>query len=97
MNKKHWEPPSHQKNECIQKFPDWVNNEINNNKNKHSSRSNTERYGGKTHKADSPNSDTTAPSGREQYRLQFSFQAANPETFGYALVFAWFEHPFDLL
>jgi hypothetical protein len=33
---------------CIQKFPDWVDNEINNN-NKHSLRSNTKGYGGKTH------------------------------------------------
>jgi hypothetical protein len=32
---------------CIQKFPDWVNNEINNNK--HSLRSNRKGYGGKTH------------------------------------------------
>jgi len=31
----------------IQKFPDWANNEINNNK--HSLRSNTESYDGKTH------------------------------------------------
>jgi hypothetical protein len=34
---------------CIQKFPDWVDNEINNNKKKHSLRSNTKGYGGKTH------------------------------------------------
>jgi hypothetical protein len=42
----------------IQKFPDWVNNEINddddddnnnNNSNKHSLRSNTKGYGGKIH------------------------------------------------
>jgi hypothetical protein len=33
---------------CIQKFPDWVDNEINNN-NKHSLRSNIKGYGGKTH------------------------------------------------
>jgi hypothetical protein len=33
--------------ECIQKFPDSVDNEINNNK--HSLRSNTNGYGGKTH------------------------------------------------
>jgi hypothetical protein len=36
-----------------QKFPNWVNNEINNNNNnnnnKHSLRSNTRGYGGKTH------------------------------------------------
>jgi hypothetical protein len=32
----------------IQKFPDWVDNEINNS-NKHSLRSNTKGYGGKTH------------------------------------------------
>jgi hypothetical protein len=32
---------------CIQKFPDWIHNEINNIK--HSLRSNTKGYGGKTH------------------------------------------------
>jgi hypothetical protein len=32
------------------------------------------------------NSDTTAPSGRELYHLQFSLQAANPETFGYTVI-----------
>jgi hypothetical protein len=32
------------------------------------------------------NSDTTVPSGRELYHLQFSLQAASPETFGYTLV-----------
>jgi hypothetical protein len=58
---------------CIQKFPDWVNNEINNNNNnKHSLRSNTKGYGDKTHYIKSQNSDTTAPSGRELYHLQFS-------------------------
>jgi hypothetical protein len=67
---------------CIQKFPDWVDNE----KNKHSLRSNTKGYGGETHYADSQNSDTTAPSGTELYHLQFSLQAASPETFGYTLV-----------
>jgi hypothetical protein len=34
----------------------------------------------------SQNSDTTAPSGTELYHLQFSLQAASPETFGYTLV-----------
>jgi hypothetical protein len=71
---------------CIQKFPDWVDNEINNNKNKHSLWSNTKGYGGKTHYIDSQNSDTTAPIGRELYNLQFLLQAASPETFGYTLV-----------
>jgi hypothetical protein len=33
---------------CIQKFPDSVDNELNN-YNKHSLRSNTKGYGGKTH------------------------------------------------
>jgi hypothetical protein len=33
----------------IQKFPDWVDNEINNSNNKHSLRSNTKVYGSKTH------------------------------------------------
>jgi hypothetical protein len=31
-------------------------------------------------------SDTTAPSGRKLYHLEFSFQAVSPETFGYVLV-----------
>jgi hypothetical protein len=57
------------------------------NDNKHSLRSNTEGYGGKIHWTDSQNSDTTVPSGRELYHLQFSLQAASPETFGYALVY----------
>jgi hypothetical protein len=35
---------------------------------------------------DSQNSDTSAPSGRELYYLQFSLQAASPETFEYTLV-----------
>jgi hypothetical protein len=59
---------------CIQKFPDWVDNDThnnNNNNNKHSLRSNTKGYGGKTHYTDSQNSDTTAPSGNELYHLQF--------------------------
>jgi hypothetical protein len=66
----------------IQKFPDWVNNEINNN-NKHSLRS---KYKGlwRQNSLDWQNSDTTASSGREQ--LQFSLQAASPETFGYIVV-----------
>jgi hypothetical protein len=55
-------------------------------KNKHSLRSNTKDYGGKTHQTDSQNSDTTAHSGRELYHLQFSLQAASPETSGHTLV-----------
>jgi hypothetical protein len=78
---------------CIQKFPDWVDNEIkndddennnnNNNNIKHALRSNTKGYGGKTHWTDSQNSDTTAPNDRELYHLKFSLQAASPETFVY--------------
>jgi hypothetical protein len=34
----------------------------------------------------SQNSDTTAPSGRELYHLQFSLQAVSPETSGYTLI-----------
>jgi hypothetical protein len=71
---------------CIQKFPDWVHNEINNN-NKHSLRSNIKGYGGKTHYTDSQNSATIALNGGELYHLQFWLQAASPETFGYTLVF----------
>jgi hypothetical protein len=42
-------------------------------------RSNTKGYGSK-------NSDTTAPSGRELYHLQFSMQVASPENYGYTFV-----------
>jgi hypothetical protein len=35
--------------ECIQKFPDWVDNEIYAYNNKHSFRSNTKGYAGKTY------------------------------------------------
>jgi hypothetical protein len=66
------------------KFPDWVDNEINNYK--HSLRSNTKGYGGKTHYTDSQNSDTTALSSRELYHLQFLLQAASPEISGYRVV-----------
>jgi hypothetical protein len=48
---------------CIQKFPDRIDNEIYSYNDKHSLRHNTKAYGGKTHYTDSPNSDTTAPSG----------------------------------
>jgi hypothetical protein len=34
---------------CIQKFPDWIDNEIYAYNNKQSLRSNTKGYGGKTH------------------------------------------------
>jgi len=70
---------------CIQKFPDWVDNKINNN-NKHLLRSNTQGYGSKTDYTDSQKSYTTAPSGRELYRSQFSLQAASLETSGYTFV-----------
>jgi hypothetical protein len=68
-------------------YPKVSDNEINNNNNnEHALRSNTKDCGGKTHYTDAQNSDTTAPSGRELYHLQFSLQAASPETFGYTLV-----------
>jgi hypothetical protein len=79
----------------IQNFPDWVDNEINNN-NKHSLRSNTKGYGGKIHYTNSQNSDTTALSGRELYHLQFSLQAASPETFGYTLVYSFPRKSFQI-
>jgi hypothetical protein len=63
-----------------------VDNEIYAYKNKHLLRSNTKGYGGKTHYTSSQNNDTSAPSGRELYHLQFSLQAASPETSGYTLV-----------
>jgi hypothetical protein len=71
---------------CNRKFPEWVDNEIYAYNNKHMLRSNAKGYGGKTHYTDSQNSDTTASNGRELYYLQFSLQAASPETFGYTLV-----------
>jgi hypothetical protein len=71
---------------CIQKFPDWVDNEIYTYNNKHLLRSNTKGYGSKTHWTDSQDSDITARSGRELYHLQFSLKAASPETFGYTRV-----------
>jgi len=49
-------------------------------------RSNTKDYGIKTPYTDSQNGDRTAPSGRKLYHLQFWFQAASLETFGYTLV-----------
>jgi hypothetical protein len=64
---------------CIQKFSDRVDNEIYAYNNKHSLRSNIKGYGNKTHYTDSQNSDTTEPSGKELYHLQFSLQAARPE------------------
>jgi len=75
--------PAHLIWECIQKFPDWVNNDAYNNKQSLSSK--TKGYSGRTHYTDSQNSYATVPSGREIYHLQFS-QAANPETFRYILV-----------
>jgi hypothetical protein len=71
---------------CIQKFPDSADNEIYAYSSKHTLRSNTKGYDGKTYYPDSQNSDTTVPSGREFYHLQFSLQEASPETFGYTLV-----------
>jgi len=44
-------------------------------------KSNTKGYGGKTHYADSQNSDTQL-----LYNLQFSLQVASPETFEYTLI-----------
>jgi len=69
---------------CIQKFPDWLSNEIYAYNNKHLG--NTKGYGGKTRYTDSQISNTTVLSGRELYHLQFLLQAASPETFGYTLV-----------
>jgi hypothetical protein len=71
---------------CIQKFPDWVDKEMYAYLWYYSLRSNTKGYGGKTHYTDSQNSDTTARSGKELYHLQFSLQAASPETFGCILI-----------
>jgi hypothetical protein len=71
---------------CIQKSPDWFDNEMYAYLWYYSLRYNTKGYGAKTHYTDSQNSDTTAPSGRELFHLQFSLQAASPETFGYTHV-----------
>jgi hypothetical protein len=61
-------------------------NEIYAYNNKHSLRSNIKGYGGKTHYTDTQNTDTTAPSGIELSHLQFSLQAASPDTYVYILV-----------
>jgi len=61
-------------------------NEITNNNNEHSLASKTKGYGVKSHVTESYNSDTTAPSGRELYHLQFSLQTASPRTYGYTLI-----------
>jgi hypothetical protein len=71
---------------CIQKFPDWVDNEIYAYLWYYSLRSNTKSYDGKTHYTDSQSSDTTEPRGGELYHLQLSLQAASPKTFEYILV-----------
>jgi hypothetical protein len=69
---------------CTRVYPEvsgLSHNKINShNNNKHSLRSNTKGCGGKTHYTDSRNSDTTASRGRKLYHLQFSLQAASPET-----------------
>jgi hypothetical protein len=71
---------------CIQKFPDWVNKEINNNNNnnnnKHSLRSNTKDYGVKIHWTDSQNSDT------------LHLVAASMETFGHTLIYCAFQYKY---
>jgi hypothetical protein len=41
--------PCYEMRWCIQKFPDWVDNEIYAYNNKHSLRSNTKDLGGRTH------------------------------------------------
>jgi len=51
-------------------------------------------YGNKTHYTDSQNNDTNAPNSTELYHLQFSLQAASPETFGYTLVLQFGVHIF---
>jgi hypothetical protein len=65
---------------CIQKFPDWVDKDI------YAYIVNTRCYPlhrDMTAKLSRLNSDTTAPSGRQLYHLQFSLQVASPEIFGY--------------
>jgi len=71
---------------CIQKFPDWVDKEMYSYLWYCSLRSNTKGYGGKTHYTDLQNSDIPTPSGRDLYHLQFSLQAASPETFEYDII-----------
>jgi hypothetical protein len=60
--------------------------ESTNNYSKHSFRSYTKGYSGKTHYTDLQNSNTTAHSGRVLYHLQFSLQGTSPETFGNTFV-----------
>jgi hypothetical protein len=72
--------------ECIQKFPDWVGKEIyiylGITRWEATQRVMTAKRTRLTHKIAIIN----APSGREQYHLQFSLQAVSPETFGYTFV-----------
>jgi hypothetical protein len=68
---------------CVQKFSTESIKKFKLTFSYYSLRSNTKDYGGKTHTTASQNSDTTAPSGRELYHLQFSLQAASPETLVY--------------
>jgi hypothetical protein len=63
----------------IQKFPDWVDNEINNNTRWEA----TQRV-----MAAKSQNDTTAPSGRELCHLQFSLHAASLEMFGHTPVYS---------
>jgi len=49
-------------------------------------RGNIKGYGDKSHQAESQNCDTTAPSRRELYHLQFPPQPASPETSEYTLI-----------
>jgi hypothetical protein len=77
---------------CSQNFLDSADIEIYAHNNKHSLRSNTKGYGGKTHYTDSQNSDTTAPSGIEVYHLQLPLQVTSPETFKYTLILFTHKH-----
>jgi hypothetical protein len=78
---------------CIQKFPDWVDNEMYAYLWYYSLTSNTKSYGGKTHYTDPQNSDTAAPSGNELYHLHFWLQSAGgrtqPVPFGTAVCGYW--------
>jgi len=58
--------------------------------NKHPLRSNAERYGNKTQKTDSEDSETTTPSGRKLYYFPFSVLVASPGTSGYTFICYFF-------
>jgi hypothetical protein len=71
---------------CIQKFLDWVDNEIYAYNNKHSLRRTQNVMAAKLTRLTLKIAIKLPIGSRYLYYLQFSLQAASPETFGYTLV-----------